>query len=324
MKRKITFIPALVLVLAGVACGNTRSAKPVTDEASEATLEMSGVVFDADSAFAYLEKQCDFGPRIPDTDSHKRCGDWLESELKRHGATVEVQRAKLTAADGTPVNARNIIGQYNPEARERLLLLAHWDTRPIADEDPVEGNRNKPVVGANDGASGVAVLLEIARQMSVRNPERGVDILFVDVEDMGERDNDESWALGARHFAANPFKEGYAPAEAILLDMVGGQGAVFTREYFSMQAAPDLVDRLWSLGRRLGYTNYFSDAPGGAVTDDHVELIKQGIPAVDIIETNPNGGFNRWWHTTGDTPDKIDRASLKAVGQTVTEYIYSK
>lgn len=324
MKRKITIFAASALMLAGIACGNTRPDKSTAEDTNEAVEEISGIVFNEDSAFAYLKKQCDFGPRIPETEPHLLCGDWLENELKRHGATVSVQRAKLKVADGTTVNARNIIGQYNPDATDRLLLLAHWDTRPVADEDPVESNRSKPVDGANDGASGVAVLLEIARQIGKQNPQRGVDIVFVDVEDMGDRGDDESWALGARYFAENPFKDGYVPTEAILLDMVGGQGAVFTREYFSMQAAPDLVNRIWSLGRKLGYTMNFSDAPGGAVTDDHVELIKQGVPAIDIIEMSPNGGFNRWWHTTEDTPDKIDPASLKAVGQTVTEYIYRK
>lgn len=322
MKTSKIALGAAFAALMAVGCANHKAAPHSGESATEPQAPRSGMTFDADSAMSYIVKQCDFGPRVPGTPPHSACGSWLESELRRHGAEVTVQNARLSVWDGTKVDARNIIGSYNPDAPDRLLLLAHWDTRPVADEDPVEANRTKPVVGANDGASGVGVLLEIARQMSIRNPGRGIDILFCDVEDMGRRDDDQSWALGARYFAEHPFRQGYTPSEAILLDMVGGAGAMFAREYFSMQSAPDLVDAIWSLGQSLGYSSFFSDRAGGAVTDDHVELIRQGVRAIDIIEYNPSGGFNRWWHTTGDTPDKLDRATLKAVGQTLTEYIY--
>lgn len=177
--------------------------------------------------------------------------------------------------------------------------------------------------GANDGASGVGVLLEIARQLSEKAPGKGVDILFVDAEDWGTEGSEDSWALGARYFMEHPPVEGYLPDEAILLDMVGGKGAVFCREYFSEQAAPRLAQSLWGIAASRGYGDLFLNKLGGAVTDDHVQLIEKGVPAVDIIEYHPEqeSGFNSHWHTVSDNMENIDRATLKAVGETVMQYL---
>lgn len=278
--------------------------------------------FDADSAYAYLERQVELGPRVPNTEAHRKAGDWMAAELKRHGAKVTEQRMDLMAFDGTTIHARNIFGQYNPDADDRTLLLAHYDCRPWADEDPDPDKRKDPVDGANDGASGVAVLLEIARQIGADNPGKGLDILFVDAEDWGTDNNDDSWAMGARYFVNNPIKPGYSPARAIVLDMVGGAGAKFPIEYFSHQAAPDLVSELWSAAAAAGHGNLFQQQPGGAVTDDHVEFIKAGIPAIDIIEYHPSSGFNPHWHTSTDNLSNISKETLKAVGETLLEYIY--
>ena len=309
----------LAVSLAFVGCGG----KKASVDAVPAAQEVVAVNFDADSAYSYVARQVSFGPRVPNTEAHRLCGEWLMGELRRHGAEVIPQRAVLKAFDGTDLRALNIFGRFNPDAERRILLLAHWDCRPWADQDPDPANRSKPVDGANDGASGVGVLLEIARQLGKSGSQRGVDILFVDAEDWGTEGDEESWALGARYFMEHLPVEGYMPEEAILLDMVGGKGATFCREYFSEQAAPRLAQSLWGIAASRGYGHLFLNQLGGAVTDDHVQLIAHGIPAVDIIEYHPEDeiGFNPRWHTASDNMEGIDRATLKAVGETVTEYI---
>lgn len=312
---------ALILtsILALTACAGKKTEVAASDDVAPEVV----VNFDADSAYSYVERQVAFGPRVPNTEAHRRCGEWLASELRRRGADVTEQRADLTAFDGTVLKAVNILGRFNTESPDRLLLLAHWDCRPWADQDPNPDNRKKPVDGANDGASGVGVLLEIARQLSEKAPGKGVDILFVDAEDWGTEGSEDSWALGARYFMEHPPVEGYLPDEAILLDMVGGKGAVFCREYFSEQAAPRLAQSLWGIAASRGYGDLFLNKLGGAVTDDHVQLIEKGVPAVDIIEYHPEqeSGFNSHWHTVSDNMENIDRATLKAVGETVMQYL---
>lgn len=313
-------IPLIISVVALLcACGSSGSASSsATSEAAPGAADTLRVEFDADSAYSYVARQVGFGPRVPNTQAHSECGKWLASELRRHGAKVTEQEMKLRAFDGTILDSRNIFGQYNPEAQKRVLLLAHWDCRPWADEDPDPANHSKPVDGANDGASGVGVLLEIARQLGKEAPGYGVDILFVDAEDWGTEGNDDSWALGASYFAKHPPVDGYSPAFAILLDMVGGKDAIFCREYFSEQSAPDVAQAVWAAAALSGYGHLFQNRLGSAVTDDHVKLIEQGIPAIDIIEYNPEGtGFNPRWHTLADNMDGIDPATLKAVGTTV-------
>lgn len=280
------------------------------------------VVFDADSAYAYVSRQVEFGPRVPGSEAHRLAGDWLSAELRRRGAAVTEQRADLTAFDGTRLPARNILGRFNTDIKDsRLLLLAHWDCRPWADKDSDPEKRLQPVDGANDGASGVGVILEICRHLA--GSGKGVDVLFVDAEDWGSDGDEESWALGARYFMENLPVGDFEPSQAILLDMVGGEGAVFAREYFSEQAAPDLNAAIWSEAAKAGYGDSFQNRMGGAVTDDHLQMIDHGIPAIDIIEYNPStGGFNRRWHTSADTMEGIDRTTLKAVGQTVVNYIF--
>lgn len=309
-----------LVVLAACKSGNGNTAQADTNSGTE-IVEVSKLKFDADSAYSYVERQVAFGPRVVNTPAHESAGKWLVEELKRHGAVVSEQKTTLTAFNGTKLNATNILGKYNPDATERVLLVAHWDCRPWADADADPRNHTKPVDGANDGASGVGVLLEIARQLSTVTPTRGVDILFVDAEDYGSHDDDDSWALGARYFAEN-MPEGYVPTEVILLDMVGGQNAKFHKEYFSEQYAPQLNTAIWTMADASGYGSVFVQSMGGGITDDHLEFIKQGIPAIDIIEYSPGEtGFNSRWHTVNDTMDGIDRNSLKAVGQTVLNYV---
>lgn len=307
-----------------MACGAKRAGDTTDDSAATDSEIQQAVRFDADSAYSYVSRQVAFGPRVPNTPAHKKASKWLSDELRRHGATVAELPATLTAFDGTKLEAVNIIGQFNPEKDDRTIFVAHWDSRPWADQDADASKHSVPVDGANDGASGVGVLLEIARQISLKNPEKGIDILFVDAEDYGADGDDESWALGARHFVENPFKAGYRPSRAIIVDMVGGNGATFLREYFSQQSAPALAQEIWDIAQASGYSGSFINRMGGAITDDHVEFIKAGIPAIDIIDYRLDGeqGFHPTWHTVADNMDIISREALEAVGQTLINYIY--
>ena len=291
--------------------------------AGDVMTEAPLVSFNADSAYRYVARQVEFGPRVPNTKAHQQAGDWLSAELQRHGAKVMQQNMKLKAFDGTVLNARNIFGQINPEAKDRILLLAHWDCRPWADNDPDPAKRKLPVDGANDGASGVGVLLEIARQLKLSDSKKGVDILFVDAEDWGTEGDDSSWALGAKYFAENLPVEGYAPQVAILLDMVGGKDAQFCREYYSERSAPTVSEAIWATAENLGYGHMFLTRMGSAIMDDHINLIKAGIPAIDIIEYHPEDetGFNSRWHTTADNMDGISKETLKAVGNTLITFL---
>lgn len=310
------------------SCSSTpkKEVQPVQTEKNTAP----AMDFNADSAYAFVKAQCDFGSRVPNTKAHRQCGDYLAGKLAEYGANVIEQEPVLTAFDGTKLQARNIIGEFAPENKRRILLLAHWDCRPWADSDANPANHKKPVMGANDGASGVGVLLELARLFHSQQPEIGVDILFVDAEDWGDNtgtslDADNSWALGTQYWVANPHRMGYRPIYAILLDMVGVKGSQFSQEYFSMKYAQAMVNEVWNMAHRSGYGNYFVKRAGGAITDDHVFINRAGIPAIDIIAMNPASanGFFPQWHTVDDTMEHIDAATLKAVGQTLTNLIYS-
>ena len=292
----------------------------------------SAPVFNADSAYTYVANQVDFGPRVPNTAAHKACGNYLSSELKRFGAKVFEQEAILTTYNKTPLQAKNIIGSFSPEKDKRILLFAHWDTRPFADEDPDPANHYKPIDGADDGASGVGVLLEIARQIGQQEPNAGIDIIFFDAEDYGTHALEKSgvanpWCLGSQFWAKNPHVPNYRAEYGILLDMVGAKNATFFKEGYSMRYAAPIVEKVWSTARSLGYGKYFINSNGGTITDDHQYVIQgRNIPCIDIINFDPetNTGFGSYWHTMNDTMDNIDRETLKAVGQTVLEVIYNR
>ncbi|MDE7397831.1 MAG: M28 family peptidase, partial [Muribaculum sp.] len=220
-----------------------------------------------------------------------------------------------------------ILARFNTAQPHRILLAAHWDTRPWADNDPDPDNRNRPLPGANDGASGVAVLLEIARLIGENAPATGVDILLLDCEDAGNHSDDYSWGLGAQYFAQNlPYTDSDRPSYGILLDMVGDPAARFYREYVSQRYARQVNDRIFDIARMSGFDNYFIDEIGGAVTDDHTFLNRAGIPTADIIDcTNAlTGSFPRSWHTMADDLNAISPQTLHAVGQTVANIIYSE
>lgn len=313
-----TFVLDILLAMS-LLCGSCSATGGHSADTDSMVIDGEAVQssFSADSAYSFVERQVNFGPRVPNTGPHKACGDWLAAKLREYGAEVTLQPMVLTGFDGVKLNAVNILGQYNPDATDRTLLVAHWDTRPWADEDPDPKKHTTPVDGANDGASGVGVLLEISRQLQINPTSNGVDILFVDAEDRGTSGDDESWALGAKYFAENPPIQNYRPSRVILLDMVGGENAKFYREYFSQQNAPQLNEAVWHTAASLGYGDRFVNRYGGAVTDDHLQFQNIGIPAIDIIEYDPQHGFNSRWHTSKDNMEGISKETLKAVGDVV-------
>lgn len=304
-----------------MACGAGKKSSADTSIVQMDAESSVATMFSADSAYSYASRQVAFGPRVPGSEAHAKCGDWLVEKLKGSGADVSQQTSTLTTFDGTSIPMRNIIARLNPNAESRILLLAHWDTRPWADNDPDPANHKTPIDGANDGASGVAVLLELARVLGDSNFEKGVDILLCDAEDWGTENNDESWAMGARYFSQEAQKDGYSPEAAILVDMVGAPDATFMREFFSQRSNPALADEIWAIGNSLGYGNMFVNRMGSAVNDDHVELIKAGIPAIDIIDYREGQGFFPGWHTIGDNMEAISPSTLGAVGQVLETYL---
>lgn len=318
--RKIAVISIFALLISACAQRAASASETVAAE-KKAAVELPA--FSADSAYSFVEKQVAFGPRVPNTAAHEKAGRWLESELRRHGAEVIVQKASLEAFDGTMLRASNILGRFDAGKSRRVLLLAHWDSRPWADNDPDEANHSRPVDGANDGASGVGVLLETARLVGAKSPSVGVDILFVDAEDYGSEGDDLSWALGARHFVSNPPVEDFAPEAVVLLDMVGGENARFAREQFSAYYSPGLLNRFWDAAEKAGEGSRFVNEPGGAITDDHLEFQRAGMQAIDIIEYCPDTGFNPRWHTVADDMSGISAATLGSVGRALVRWLYN-
>ena len=299
------------------ADGNDSSVTEVSNSNSEV---LSRPKFNADSAYQYVEKMVSFGPRVPNTDAHRKGGDFIVKTLKESGWAVTEQKDVIHTFDGTKLNMRNIFAQINPDDSVRLLLITHWDCRPWADKDPDTAKRKEAVPGANDGASGVGVLLEIARQLSAQKPNMGVDLLFLDAEDWGSEDDEDSWALGAQYFTSHLPYTGTLPQQAILLDMVGSNNAQFGFEYFSEQANINLLNQLWDNASNLGYGKYFHKGYGGAATDDHIWFNKIGIPTIDIIDFRTGEyetGFDPVWHTTKDDMNNISKQTLRAVGETV-------
>ncbi len=313
-----------------MSCSSPANRATNDKEIKEKEARVTVPSFNSDSAFYYVERQVAFGPRVPNTSAHLECAAYLAKNLRRFTDTVYVQEAVVTAFDGTRLNIQNIIGSFNPGNPNRILLSAHWDTRPFADEDPDPANHYTPIDGANDGASGVAVLLEIARQLSKSPIETGIDIILFDAEDYGihsgrNESKPDSWALGSQYWARNPHIRNYSARFGILLDMVGAPDATFKHEGYSMYYAPNIVRRVWQTAQRSGYGNYFVNQRTGYVMDDHYNInVYRSIPTVNIIhqdDSTPHGFFEHW-HTVNDKVEYIDKNTLQAVGQTVLHVIY--
>lgn len=290
--------------------------------------------FQADSAYSYIQKQVEFGPRVPGTVAQKKCAAWLGGKFKALGLSVQEQNFNAVLYDGKSVPGINIIASYNPEATKRILLASHWDSRPISDQDAAV--RNKAIDGANDGASGVGVLVEIARNLVNTAPNVGVDFVLFDVEDWGAPESYKGevkhefggYCLGSEYWSKNLHKANYSAYYGILLDMVGAKDAKFYQEQYSFRAAPSVVSTVWSTASQQGFGNYFINAQGGAITDDHIPVnVNAKIPMIDIIDYRMDatgGGFFPHWHTTTDNMSNIDKSTLKAVGQTLLQVIYQE
>lgn len=331
MRIHASFILITIIAAVMLSCRSTKKDSTATSDTDSVALV--GPTFSADSAYAYAEKQCSFGPRTMNSTAHDRCGEWIVNKFKEFGCKVETQRADLKGYDGTTLHSTNIIARFRPEATTRILLCAHWDSRPWADNDPDSTNWRKPVMAANDGASGIAVMLEVARLLQKDTTLAvGVDFVCFDAEDWGTpqwlgQDNEDSWALGASYWAEN-IPQGYEARYGILLDMVGGQGAKFYQEGVSKQYAPEIVNKVWNTASQIGYGSYFPMSDGAMITDDHVPVNeKAGIPTIDIIPYYPDcaqSSFGPTWHTVNDTMENLDRNTFKAVGQVLIQLLYTE
>ncbi len=317
---------AASIILTTISCNDT-----ITNTETAATPALKKAPgFNADSAYAYTAAQCAFGPRVPGTKAQQQCAAWMQQKLQQFVDTVYVQNTIVTQpVSGKKFPNINVIGVINPKAATRVLLLCHWDSRGFADEDANKANHTKPIDAADDGASGVGVLLEMARAMKQQPCDIGIDILFADVEDMGKSEWEKpnypsTYCLGTRYWAQNPHVYGYRANFGICLDMVGAKGATFRLEQQSKMLAGDWQKKVWNMASQLGHSSYFLFEDGGSITDDHMEINQYAnIPCIDVINTQATGGFATHWHTLQDNMQVIDRGTLKAVGETMLGVLYN-
>lgn len=335
MKKRLLKLFVLAGSLFFIACNGENKQQGKIDQSPKDTLvqttkeTVDAPDFDAEQAFEFVREQVAFGPRVPNSSAHKLCGDYLEKKLRSFADTVIVQTGTVTAYTGDELKIKNMMGRFQMEKPNRVLLLAHWDTRPFADMDENPANRMKPVLGADDGGSGVAVLLEIARVLQANQPSIGVDILFVDAEDYGNPGGaPETYCLGTQYWAKNNPIPGYSASYGILLDMVGAKNASFAKEGYSLQFAAAVVHKVWNAAATLGHQQYFNATQIEGITDDHyfVNTMMQ-IPTIDILNFNPmlnRRGFGDHWHTSNDNLEIIDKNTLKAVGETILFVIFNE
>jgi hypothetical protein len=335
MKLYFFIIIAAALLLAACSNGNHNR----SDESRPAKKTAVVPQFNADSAYQYVAQQTHFGPRVPLTEAHALCAEWLTEKLNEFADTVIVQDFRTRLYDGRGIDGKNLIGVFNPTAKKRIVLCAHWDSRPFADHDPDTANNYKPIDGANDGASGVGVLLECARHFH-ETPLRegvGIDIVFFDLEDYGPHqdvaedyydDENNYWALGSQYWSKHPHIYGYKAYYGILLDMVGGSEPNFPKEYYSQSYAVWVSNKVWHRAHDLGYRPYFSNELSTIISDDHVPMNQiAGIPTIDIIDLQPNSSnhcFPEVWHTLNDNLEHIDKTTLGMVGDVLLHVIYEE
>lgn len=321
----MTFRYLLVFLAIGIlftAC-RTDNAPVVTTPTEKAIIP----TFNADSSYQFLKDQLDFGFRIPGTPEHAACKDYFIEKLESYGFQVQVQKFEETIFTGTKMQGYNVIAQYKPKMPRRVALAAHWDSRIIADKDADPENHDDPIMGADDGASGVAALLEIARSISENPINLGVDIFLWDVEDQGDMNGDvKTWALGSQYWAKNITPKNYKADFGILLDMIAAKGAKFGREQYSMDSASDIMNKVWQLAQTMGYSDLFKDYKAGHIADDHVYMNQAGIRTIDIINiprpSNRESTFGHYHHTIKDDINIIDKRNLRVVGQVVLAVLY--
>ncbi len=325
---KSSFVIFFLCFVAVMSCGRkTESTEPAATDYTKVEIP----AFSADSAYHYVKTQCDFGPRTPESKAAKLCGDYLIAFFKTHCDTVYVQEFESKLWDGKSVKGRNIIASFNPEATDRVLMGAHWDSRLWADNDPNPDNHTKPILGANDGASGVGVLMEIARVFKQKSCNLGLDIVLFDLEDQGAPqwvedvvEDQSDWCLGSQHWAQHFHVPFYRAGYGILLDMVGTKSARFTKEAQSMYYASSIMNKVWDIASALGHSNVFVSEKTYPIMDDHVWVNQYAkIPMIDIVQNDPTCSFFPYWHTMGDDMSQIDKNVLKIVGDVCLTTIYS-
>ena len=327
MRNKSFYI--LLILLSGFSC--KQNSQQATVQATNEHISVPS--FNADSAYLYTAEQVAFGPRIPNTPTHKDCGNYLAGKLREFGAEVFEQETTLFLQDNFPIEIKNIIGSFQPENKNRILLFAHWDSRPYADHDPNPENWRKPIDGANDGAGACGVLLEIARQIGMENPKVGIDIILFDAEDWGKPNfptNDKhhgDWCMGSEYWAKNPHIPNYSARFGILLDMVSAPDAQFYKEEASMYYAPNFVQKVWAAAKTAGFSHLFINRPGGQIMDDHIPVNQyRRIPSLDIIQQDPGTptGFGSYWHTLEDNMTNVSKETMLGVGQTILQVLYNE
>lgn len=331
MRRLVYFlIPIFIASAVLTSChGKKKGDKEVSNTPGVDYLAVAIPGFDADSAYRFTAEQLAFGFRHPGTKGHAQCADYLTRTLLRFCDTVIVQNFSTTLWDGQKVEGRNIIGSLRPEMEKRVLLAAHWDSRQWADHDLDTNNWHKPLLGANDGASGVALILEIARVMSSMPPGVGVDFVLFDVEDQGLAEwaghyEDNTWCKGSQHWARNPHQMFYTAQYGVLFDMVGTSEPRFTKEEISMGFAQGVMNKMWSCAAALGFGNIFVDEKTSAILDDHLYVNQLlHIPTIDVVQNSPHISFYEHWHTVNDNLEAVDKNTLKTVATVTLKMIYA-
>ena len=329
MNYKTLILSSLLILLA--SCADNRNNKAVTQTTTQKQV-ITIPSFNADSAYNYVKKQLDFGPRVPGSNAHKQCANWFINFFEEKADTVYIQDFKTRLYDGKAIDGKNIIASFNPNAKKRIILAAHWDSRPFADHDPDENNWNTPIDGANDGASGVGIIMEIARLLNQNPINIGIDMILFDLEDYGAPQqlnymSNDDWALGSQYWAKHPHIYNYKAYFGILLDMVGAANPKFPKEYYSQQFAAWVSNEVWRIAREIGYADYFSNEIGHPINDDHIAMNTIAkIPTIDIIHLendSENGSFYPYWHTLNDNLEQIDAKTLEMVGNVVLNVIYN-
>ncbi len=329
MGNKLNILVIFALILNLSSCKKSTEENQTTQLPDYTKVEIP--TFNADSAYSYVKAQCDFGPRIPMSKAAQLCGDYLIDFMKKYADTVYVQNFNSSLWDGTKVEGRNIIASFNPEASDRVVLAAHWDSRTWADEDPNEENHKKAIDGANDGASGVGVLMEIARVFRQKQNTQGVDIIFFDLEDQGtpswaesDVEDQSDWCLGSQYWSKTPHYPFYTANYGILLDMVGYKNLRFTKEGLSMHYAPYIMNKVWDIAAAKNYSNIFINENTYPIMDDHHWVNRDAkIPMIDIVQNDSNSSFFPFWHTMQDNMENISKESLRIVGEVCLITIFS-